>query len=363
MAGKRSLWIVLILIWLGSVEAIAHPITITDLAGRQVKISNNPERIICLGPGTLRLIVYLQAQKKVVGVEDLEKNYPGGRPYWLAHPEMAELPTCGPGGVASINQKPDLETVLKLSPQVIFVTYMNAALANDVQALLNIPVVVLSYGDFSTFDEVVYNALRIAGTILDRIDRAETVIHRIEAWRADLSRRTLNASEKKRPQAYVGGIGFRKVQGIESTQHHYPPLEWIHAENLAQRIATRAGSHVVMAREMLLKIDPAFIFIDGGGIELVAADAAKKPEFYKALNAVAKRQVFVLHPYNWYTTNIDTALTDAYAMGKILYPASFKDIDPEQKADEIYQQLVGKPVYENMKADYGAIGQVPPFVD
>jgi len=363
MRGKRSLWIVLIMLLSGSVTTIAQSMTITDMAGRQVSLSANPQRIICLGPGTLRLIVYLQAENKVVGVENLEKNYPGGRPYWLAHPELSKLPTCGPGGVASINQKPDLETVLKLSPQVIFVTYMDAALANDVEALLNVPVVVLSYGDFSTFDEVVYDAMRIAGTILDRIDRAEAVIHSIETWRADLSRRTMSTAEKKCPQAYVGGIGFRKVQGIESTQHHYPPLEWIHAENLAQRIATRAGSHVVMAREMLLKLDPPFIFIDGGGIELVAADAAKKPEFYKALTAFANHRFYVLHPFNWYTTNIDTALTDAYAMGKILYPDCFKDIDPEQKADEIYSELVGRPVYEKMKADYGPIGRVVPFVD
>jgi iron complex transport system substrate-binding protein len=356
-------WIALILLWFGSVATIAQSMTITDMAGREVSLTANPERIICLGPGTLRLIVYLQAENKVVGVEDLEKNYPGGRPYWLAHPELAELPSCGPGGVAAINQKPDLETVLKLSPQVIFVTYMDAALANDVQALLNIPVVVLSYGDFSTFSDVVYDALRIAGSVLDRVDRAKAVIRSIATWRADLSRRASKAPKAKRPQAYVGGIGFRNIQGIESSQHNYPPLDWIHADNLARQIETRMGSHVFVAKEMLLKLDPAFIFIDGGGIELVAANAAKKPEFYKAMTAVAKRQIYVLHPFNWYTTNIDTALTNAYAMGKILYPACFKDIDLEQKADEIYSELVGRPVYEKMKADYGSIGRVPAFVD
>jgi iron complex transport system substrate-binding protein len=344
-------------------DAIAQSITITDLAGRQVSVPRNPQRIVCLGPGTLRLIVYLQAEKKVAGVEALEKNYPGGRPYWLAHPELSALPTCGPGGVAAINQKPDLETILKLAPQVIFVTYMDASLADEVQTLLNIPVIVLSYGDFSTFDEVVYDALRIAGTILARADRAVAVIRSIDTWRADLSRRTLNDPEEKRPQAYVGGIGFRSVQGIESTQHHYPPFDWINADNLARRIETRAGSHVFVVKEMLLKLDPPFIFIDGGGLSLVAGDVSKKPEFYKALTAFSKRRIYALHPFNWYTTNIDTALTDAYAIGKILYPQRFTDIDPEQKADEIYKALVGRPVYQKMKADYGPIGRVAPFVD
>ncbi|OQY57143.1 MAG: hypothetical protein B6245_17375 [Desulfobacteraceae bacterium 4572_88] len=32
----------------------------------------------------------------------------------------------------------------------------------------------------------------------------------------------------------------------------------------------------------------------------------------------------------------------------------FKDVDPEKKADEIYTFLVGKPVYDQMKKDYGS---------
>ena len=38
-------------------------------------------------------------------------------------------------------------------------------------------------------------------------------------------------------------------------------------------------------------------------------------------------------------------LADAYAIGKILYPAAFSDIDPERKCDEIHTYLVGQPVY------------------
>ncbi|BBO89534.1 ABC transporter substrate-binding protein [Desulfosarcina ovata] len=362
--SRRFLLIVLVpVIWLTTVTAVAHSATLIDMTQREVTIPGDADRILCLGPGTLRLIVYLQAEKKVVGVEALEKNYPGGRPYWLAHPELASLPTCGPGGVAAINQKPDLETVLKLAPEVILVTYMDAALADDVQTVLNIPVVVLSYGDFSTFDETVYTALRLAAAIVDRNDRAEAVIRSIEAWRADLSRRSVNDAGEKRPKAYIGGIGFRKVQGIESTQHNYPPLEWINADNLARRMETKAGSHVVVPKEMLLNLDPPTIFIDGGGLGLVTGDVARKPEYYRMLTAFAKRRVFVLHPFNWYTTNIDTALTDAYAMGKILYPKRFADVDPERKADEIYTELVGRPVYEKMKADYGPNGRVAPFVD
>ena len=362
MIRRRSLFFLSIAFLVATISASTEAATITDMAGREVMIPANVERIVCLGPGTLRLIVYLQAESSVVGVEDLEKRFPGGRPYWLAHPELTALPSCGPGGVASINQRPDLETVLKLSPDVIFITYMDATLADEVQALLTIPVVVLSYGDFSTFDETVYTALRLAGSIVGRSERAEAVVRSIEAWRQDLSRRTADVAGE-RPSVYVGGIGFRNVQGIESTQHHYPPLDWLNTENLARRVKPKSGSHLSVGKEMLLKLDPSAVFIDGGGTTLVSADIKKHPGFYRSLTAFDKGRFYTLHPFNWYVTNIDTALTNAYAMGKILYPDAFEEIDPEQTADEIYRELVGRPVYEKMKADYGPIGQTVPIPD
>ncbi|WP_289019824.1 iron ABC transporter substrate-binding protein [Desulfobacter postgatei] len=355
---KKQILILCIVLFLlpGLSLAGSQALILSDMAGRKVEIPFDPDRIICLGPGTLRLIVYLNAQSKVTGVEDMEKRYPGGRPYWIANPQLADLPRCGPGGPGSINKKPDLEAVLAAKPQVIFVTYMEATLADEVQSILGIPVVVLSYGAFSTFDEAVYDALRIAGNILNRKDRAEEVIAYIEALRHDMSRRTRNISQGDKPSVYVGGIGYRGVQGIESTEKRFIPFDWVGADNVAQKVPSKIGSHVAMDKEVLLKLNPQVIFIDSGGLGLVKADIRKKPEYYQALQGFSSKQVYLLHPFNWYTTNIGTALSDAYAIGKILYPKEFEDIVPEQKADEIYTFLVGRPAYAVMKGEYGALG-------
>jgi iron complex transport system substrate-binding protein len=123
------------------------------------------------------------------------------------------------------------------------------------------------------------------------------------------------------------------------------------------------GSHVFMDKETLLKLNPDVIFIDGGGLILVAEDYRKKPESYNALKAFSNGQVYILLPFNWYTTNIGTALADAFAIGKILYEDRFKDIDPEQMADAIYTFMVGKPVYQEMRKDYGPIGRKASFQD
>jgi iron complex transport system substrate-binding protein len=357
------IWFAL-MVWMISADpASAGTITVTDMSGRKVQTPFDPERIVCIGPGALRLIVYLQAESKVVGVEDMEKMNPGGRPYWLAHPELSKLPRCGPGGPAGINKKPDLEAVLAVKPQVMFITYMDASLADEVQRTIGIPVVVLSYGAFATFDEAVYDAMRIAGRILNRETRAEAVVSYIESLRKDMRLRTGDIPEESKPAVYVGGIGYRGAHGIESTEQRYIPFEWIGADNVAETVKASIGSHVFMDKETLLKLNPDIIFIDGGGLSLVAADTRKKPEFYNALKAFADRRVYTLLPFNWYTTNIGTALADAYGIGKILYSKRFEDVDPPKKADEIYTFLVGKPVYERMQKDYGPIGQESPFLN
>ena len=107
----------------------------------------------------------------------------------------------------------------------------------------------------------------------------------------------------------------------------------------------------------------AVIFIDGGGLSLVAEDYRKRPEFFNALKAFSDRRVYTLLPFNWYATNIETVLADTYVIGKILYKKRFSDIDPVARAEEIYTFLLGKSVYKNMEDEYGPNGQMPFFLD
>lgn len=231
------------------------------------------------------------------------------------------------------------------------------------QRTLGIPVVVLSYGALATFDEAFYDALGIAGKILNREKRAHAVVTYIESLRKDLGRRTRDIPQSHRSTVFVGGIGYRGAYGIESTEQHYIPFDWIGADNVAERVKAAIGSHVFMDKETLLKLNPDVVFIDGSGFDLVVEDYRKKPKYYHALRAFSNRRVYTLLPFNYYTTNIGTALADAYAIGKILYNKHFEDIDLEHKTDKIYTFLVGKPVYQEMKKDYGPIARIALFLD
>lgn len=345
---------ILIVLILSSPAWCDGTVTIADMAGRHVTAPLSPKRIVGVSSGCLRLLCYLQAQDRIVGIERFEKTQPSGRSYRYANPQFLNLPVIGPGGPAQINREPDLEALLSVRPDIIFVTYMDAQKADVLQKKTGIPVVVLSYGKFATFDETVYKSLRITGKILGRQKRAEEIISFVENARHDLKQRTENVKERQKQRVYVGGIGFRGMQAIESTDGGYTPLAWINAVNLAANIKQ---DHLFINKEQLLAWSPELIFIDALGWQLVREDYRKNQGFYRRLPAFLSNKVFILWPFNTYVTNIDTAIIDAYAAGKILFPDKFRDVNLKAKADHIYAFFVGKSVYKNMKNDFGEIGQ------
>ena len=330
-------------------------ITVIDMAGRTVKVPAQPRRIVCIGPGTLRLITYLEATDKVAAIESgFEKDSATGRPYRMAHPELALLPAMGQ---ASPSPQPDPEAILNVKPDIIFISYAEGRVADGLEEKTGIPVIVLSYGDLASFsNEQFFGSLRLAGRLLDKTPRAEAVIRFIKNCENDLRGRADKIPDERRPKVYVGGLGFRGTQGITSTEYSYPAFELLRARNVAARLGKKG--HIFIDREKLLEWDPDIIFIDGGGMDIIKDDYKKDPKYYELLNAVRNNSVYGLFPYNYYTTNIDTALADAYFIGKTIYPESFADISVEKKADEIYAFLVGKPVYTMMKSDWDAFTKI-----
>jgi len=362
----KNRWIALVVTLLLTV-ALSYPaaagaaFTVTDMTGRSVSFNKVPQRIVCICPGALRLIVYLQAQDLVVGTEDMEKRSPKTRPYYFTHPRFDQLPSAGPGGPNTINKEPDYEKILAIRPDVIFVTYMERGLADRVERKIGVPVFVLSYGPFGTFDDKVFDSILAAGKVLDREARAKAVVDFIQAQRRDLLARVKGFPEHQKPWVYIGGIGFKGTHGIESTETIYPPFEWVGARNAAKQ-GGKIG-HQFLDKEQILRLDPEIIFIDGGGTELVRQDLAKRPEFYQGLTAFRNKRVYALHSYNWYMTNLGTVIADAYAVGKILYPERFKDVDPAERADAVYTFLVGRPAHAVMTQVQGPLGQVVPYLN
>ena len=120
-----------------------NKIKITDALGREIEIPGKIQHVICSGAGCLRLITYLEAQDKIVAVDDIEikKNIFDARPYALANPQFKNLPLFGEFRGFD---NPELILALDPLPDLIFKTYSQSGHDPiELQNKTGIPVVVL----------------------------------------------------------------------------------------------------------------------------------------------------------------------------------------------------------------------------
>jgi iron complex transport system substrate-binding protein len=331
-----------------------NKITVTDALGRTVAVDAVADRVVAIGPGALRLYCYFNTDEGLVGIEQIDKDDSTGKPYMLANPSFKDLPVIGQGGP---NNSPDPEKIIGVKPDVIFSTYApDSASVDKLQAKTGIPVIALSYGKASVFDPEIYNSIRIIGEIIGKEERARQIVDYMENCRQDLNARTKGIQDGIKPSIYIGALGMKGTHGIESTYGAYSLFDAINAKNVVDETG-RIGS-VMIDKEKLIDWNPDIIFIDAGGWEIVRQDYNKNREFYTVLSAFKNGEVYLQLPFNYYHTNIDTAMTNAYYMGKVMFPEQFEDVDAEEKADQIYKFLLGKELYHQMKKDFGGFKRI-----
>lgn len=320
---------------------------VQDMSGRTVEIPKNIQKVVGVKAGALRLLSYLDAGDRIVGVEEIEKK--NKNPYNFANPEYKKLPVIGPihGG--------DAELIALVKPDVIFMTYATPGEAEKLQSKTGIPVIVLQYGDLNQNKEIFYSALRLIAKVIHKTQRADSLINFVNLTLEDLNRRTAKVSTGTNPKVYVGGISFKGAHGISSTAPEYAPFEYIHVNNLAAQFKS-SNNNVYIDKEQLIEWDPEKIFIDYAGWNIVK-DELKHQALSQTLGAVKNNEFYLLFPYNWYTTNFATILVNSYFAGNILFPQAFSDIVLEEKANTIYKAFLNRPVYTEMTNQFGELKQ------
>ncbi|WP_319470323.1 iron ABC transporter substrate-binding protein [uncultured Pseudodesulfovibrio sp.] len=355
----------LLLILVFAFSTTAHARSVTDSMDRTVDIPEKVSRVICSGPGALRLLTYLEAESMAVAVDDIEAKRRAyeARPYALANPQFKEMPIFGS---FRGHDNPELILSLEPQPQVVLKTY--PTMGHDpieLQQKTGIPVITLEYGNLGKKRQQLYRSLRIMGEVIGKQQRAEEVIAFIDAKIADLEKRTADIPEKDRPTVFVGGVAFKGPHGYQSTEPGYPPFTFVHANNLAydSGLTGKDLQHSDIAKEKIVEWNPDFLFLDLSTLRM-GDDASGLYELqtdlaYRTLDAVKAGKVYGLLPYNWYTQNYGSVLANAYYIGKLLYPDHFTDVDTAAMADEIYTFLVGKPVFGKMNSIFQNLAYKP----
>jgi iron complex transport system substrate-binding protein len=337
--------------------ASAQAREITDALGRLVEIPDTIDRVICSGPGCLRLLTYLGATEMVVGVDEIETRPSAAAPraYAIAHPEFREQPMFGQHRG---RDNPELILALDPVPQVIIKTLSAIGVGHDdLSTQTGLPVVAIDVGDLAGERAAFDNALRIMGEVVGRESRAQEVIAFIDGQIAELRDRTARSTIEA-PGVFLGGVAFQGAQGFNSTEPFYPPFEMLGLTNLASEGAPGNGRHSVVAREQIVAWDPEILFLDlgtvrgqdVGGLYELRTDAA-----YLGLSAVMRGNVWGVLPNTLYHIEVGSVLANAWFIGTVTRRDTFDDVDPAAKANEIETFLVGAPVFDTFNTAYDGL--------
>ncbi|SCB30608.1 ABC transporter substrate-binding protein [Rhizobium hainanense] len=314
---------------------------VTDQIGRQVHIPDAVNRVVILQHQTLNIAVQLDAMDKVVGVLDEWKKQLGANYVRLA-PQLPNLPM--PGGLTKVN----IEELLKLKPDVVFVTnYAPADMVKQIEDA-GLSVVAISLLDVPPAEAVKLNpsvkdepaaidvgfatGVRLIADVLGRKQQGEAMIAVTKKTRKLVADRLADIPADKRVPVYMANpdlttYGRGKYTGLM--------MERAGARNVASSIT--GFKQVTM--EDVLTWNPAVIFVQERYPAVV--DEIRKAASWQTIDAVKSGRIYLMPEYAkaWgYPMPEAMALGELW-MAKELYPERFKDIDMQRQADAYYKEF------------------------
>lgn len=306
----------------------------TDMLGRLVEVKTS-SRLIFLGPGALRMGVYLGLEERLVGIEKTENDASPLSPYrtFLGKDRIAKLPIIGSGGPGKM---PDLEALIVQKPDLIVASFLDKNQLDLIQSKTAIPVIALSYGASygGSAKQLLSmkNSLLLLGKITQTLPLAEALTSFITKQEEKLS--AMKVPQKK---LYIGGIGYKGAQGINSTEANYPPFELLGLKNALFEGKDTMGHHFIDF-EALIKANPEILFIDMFGKTKITQEYTAQKALFDTLSAYKTGHVKEVLGYNFYSTNMENLLVIAYQIASYLGVS----IDLKSEAREIYKAFYGE---------------------
>lgn len=185
---------------------------VTDQIGRTVTIPDRVDRVVVLQHQTLNLLVQLNATDKIVGILANWKQQLGDN-YATLVPELTHKALLG--DLTHV----DLEKLVALHPQVVFVTnYAPKEMIDQISAL-GIPVLAISLrhddagqqgeinpnmqNEDQAYDLGIKEGITLIGEVVNRQQQAKALISAAFAGRQIVTDRLKNIPEQQRVRAYM----------------------------------------------------------------------------------------------------------------------------------------------------------------
>ncbi|HAR37017.1 MAG TPA: hypothetical protein DCR87_09020 [Acidobacteria bacterium] len=330
---RLILWLALIFLILGNgfLPAVSQ-VAIKDSLGREVKIPARVERIVCLQPELLRILVALGQKDRVVAVDRFPARY--DHLLKIIFPGVVNLPVVSVSG-----EDASVERILSLRPDLVLVSPSELNLSRNLSRKLKCPVVSLSStGHLQRLLEEI--------DILSRLTASEPrgleIKNYVLAWLESLRKKTAGRPQGQRPRVYLSFWG-----SLLRTPVNYEPVELAGGYNLASVFRTiyEGSDTAVLNIETLLALDPDIILVHGNYLpeeRFLTPEAILSDERLQTIKAVRERKVYYTFGF-WYWWDPALVLVESLYLSDLFSSAA--DIRPDlvKTGDEIFAFFYGQP--------------------
>lgn len=315
---------------------------VTDQLGREVTIPDRVDRVVVLQHQTLNLLVQLDATSTMVGILGNWKQQLG-EGYERLVPQLKTIPALG--DLTHV----DLEKLVALHPQVVFVTnYAPKEMIDQIQNL-GIAVIAISLrsgddqqqsklnpelqNEDQAYNQGLKDGIWLIGNVVNHQQQAEALIKATFDERQQTADRLKAIPPDQRIRAYMANPDLTTYGSGK-----YTGLMMAHAGALNVAAASVKGYKQV-SMEQIIAWDPQVIFVQDRYPRVI--DEINQQPAWQAVDAVKHHRVYLMPEYAkaWgYPMPEALALGELW-MAKKLYPEKFSDVDMQKKADSWYQRF------------------------
>ena len=313
---------------------VTYPVTVKDMAGREVTLEKQPERIVSGYYISSSACIALGLTDKMVGIEDKSAKRPI---YKLAAPALIDLPNVGSAKAF------DLEACIATEPDLVILPMKQKDTAQTLQEMGIATLLVLPESH-----EQLIEMFTLIGTATNTVKQAEKLISYYNTKLSAVTELTRDIPDDEKPVVYLGSTG-----DILRTA----PREMYQASLITTAGGKNAGdalegsSWTDIDNETFLTINPDIIVIPTDNFavsspDYTAEDVMNNPTF-SDVTAVKNSAVYQMPVgYEAWDSPVPSGILGTLWMLKTLHPELYPAEQFAADVNEFYTVFYGFSVNE-----------------
>ena len=320
----------LFLVLYSKVEAFDQ-VVLRDSLNREVKIPGKVDRIVCLQPELLRILVALGQQEKVVAVDRFPVKY--DHLLRIIFPEIVYLPV-----VSVTGEDANVEKILSLRPDLVLVSPSELFLTRQLSRKLRCPVVSLSAT--GRLDRLL-DEIEVLGRLTGSRNRSEELKRFLQDKISWLQNQVTRVAASRKPRVYLSFWG-----SILRSPVFYEPVEVAGGFNLTSKLRPihQGSDTAVLTIEKILSWDPEIILVHGNyppEERKLTVEQVKSDPRLQSIQAVRAHRVHYTFGF-WYWWDPALVLVECYYLSQLFHPGLKNEFDLKVEAEAIFKFFYGK---------------------